>query len=77
MSIIVRAVEGELRGSGSIIGYRSMHQRLTTDHQLIATRNIVRQVIKKYLIQKEWKRDLGTGYEDGTIVPKAQITCGI
>ena len=46
MSIIVRAVEGELRGSGSIIGYRSMHQRLTTDHQLIVTRNIVRQVIK-------------------------------
>ena len=25
MSIIVRAVEGELRGSGSIIGYRSIH----------------------------------------------------
>ena len=46
MSIIVRAVEHELRGSGSIIGYRSMHQRLTTDHQLIVTRNIVRQVLK-------------------------------
>ena len=46
MSIIVRAVEEELRGSGSIIGYRSMHQRLTTDHQLIVTRSIVRQVLK-------------------------------
>lgn len=46
MSIIVRAVEEELRGSGSIIGYRSMHQRLTTDHHLIVTRNIVRQVLK-------------------------------
>ena len=46
MSIIVQAVEHELRGSGSIIGYRSMHQRLTTDHQLIVTRNIVRQVLK-------------------------------
>ena len=45
MSIIVGAVEGELRGNGSIIGYRSMHQRLTTDHQLTVTRNIVRQVI--------------------------------
>lgn len=76
MSIIVRAVEEELRGSGSIIGYRSMHQRLTTDHQLIVTRNIVRQVLK-YLIQKECKHGLDTGYEDGTIVPKAQITCGI
>ena len=34
------------RRSGSISGYRSMHQRLTTDHQLIVTRNIVRQVLK-------------------------------
>ena len=47
MGIIVRAVEEELRGSGSIIGYRSMHERLTTDHQLIVTRNIVHQVLKK------------------------------
>ena len=46
MGIIVWAVKGELRGSGSIICYGSMHQRLTTDHQLIVTRNIVRRVIK-------------------------------
>jgi len=46
MSIIVQAVEEELRGSGSIIGYRAMHQRLTSDHQLIVTRNIVHQVLK-------------------------------
>ena len=39
-------MEEELRGSGSIIGYRAMHQRLTTDHELIVTRNIVRQVLK-------------------------------
>ena len=50
MGIIVRAVEGELRGSGSIIGYRSMHQRLTTDHQLIVTRNIVRRVVVVYFV---------------------------
>ena len=35
MSVIVRAVEEELSGSGSIIGYRSMHQRLTTEYTLI------------------------------------------
>ena len=46
MSIIVRAVEHELRGSGSIISYRSMDQRLATDHQLIVTRNIVHQALK-------------------------------
>ena len=46
MSIIVRAVEEELRGSGSIIDCRSMHQRLATDHQLIVNRNVVSQVLK-------------------------------
>lgn len=46
MSIIARTVEEELRGRGSVIGYRSMHQRLTTDHQFIVTRNIVRQALK-------------------------------
>jgi len=45
MSIIVGAVEEELRGSGSIIGYRSMHQRLTTAYQLIVTTNVVRHVL--------------------------------
>ena len=46
MSIILRAVEEEFRGSGSTIGYRSMHQRLTNYHQLIVTRNTVREVLK-------------------------------
>ena len=46
MSIILRTVEEELRGSGSITGYRSMHQRLTNYHQLIVTRNTVREVLK-------------------------------
>ena len=46
MSVIVQAVEEELNGSGSIIGYRSMHQRLTAEHRLIVTRNTVRQVLK-------------------------------
>ena len=34
MSIVVQAVEEELRGNGSIIDYRSMHQRLTREHHL-------------------------------------------
>lgn len=46
MNVIVQAVEEELNGSGSIIGYRSMHQRLTAEHRLIVTRNTVRQVLK-------------------------------
>lgn len=42
----MRVIENELRGSGSIIGYRAMHQRLTIEHGLNVTRNVVRQVLK-------------------------------
>ena len=43
---IVRVMEIELKGSGSIIGYRAMHQRLTVQHSPNVSRNIVRQVSK-------------------------------
>ena len=43
---IVRVMENELKGSGSFIGYRAMHQRLTVQHSLNVSRNIVRQVLK-------------------------------
>ena len=43
---IVRVIENELKGSGSIIGYRAMHQRLTVQYGLNVTRNTVRQVLK-------------------------------
>ena len=43
---IVTAIEEELRGSGSLIGYRAMHQRLIKYRNLVVTRDIVRQVIK-------------------------------
>ena len=46
IDIIIQAIEQELRGSGSVIRYRSMHQRLTGSNQLVVTRNVVRQVLK-------------------------------
>lgn len=46
MNVVVQAVEEELNGSGSVIGYRSMHQGLTAEHRLVVTRNIVHQVLK-------------------------------
>ena len=46
IDIIIQAIEQELRGSGSVIGYRSMHQRLTGSYQLVVTRNLVRQNLK-------------------------------
>lgn len=39
---VVRAVEEELSGSGQSVGYRQMHQRLTTDHGLVVDRETVR-----------------------------------
>ena len=46
IDIIIQAIEQELKGSGSVIGCRSMHQRLTGSYQLVVTRNVVRQILK-------------------------------
>ena len=35
---VVEAVEEELRGSGSLLGYRAMHQKLVNQHGLVTTR---------------------------------------
>ena len=43
---VMNCVEQELNGSGSTIGYRAMHQRLLHNHQLVVTRETVRQVLK-------------------------------
>lgn len=45
---IVQVVQGELRGSGSLLGYRAMHQRLVNHHGLVTTREVVRQVLKVF-----------------------------
>ena len=46
MNEVVSAIERELRGSGSSIGYRAMHQRLTVDRNLVTNRETVRQLLK-------------------------------
>ena len=38
---VVCAIENELKGSSSVVGYRSMHQRLTNEYGLVVTRNTV------------------------------------
>ena len=43
---VVAAVERELRGSGSLIGYRQMHQGLRTDYGLVVDRETVRTILK-------------------------------
>jgi len=43
---IVEAVEKELKGSGSLLGYRAMHQRLLNQYGLLTTREVVQHVLK-------------------------------
>ncbi|XP_067052296.1 uncharacterized protein [Acropora muricata] len=43
---VVAAVGSELQGSGSLVGYRQMHQRLRTDYGLVADRETVRTILK-------------------------------
>ena len=43
---IAEAVEIELKGSASSIGYRAMHRRLQMEHGLVTTRETVRKVLK-------------------------------
>ena len=45
---IVQVVQGELRGSGSLLGYRAMHQRLVNHYGLVTTRDLVRHVLKVF-----------------------------
>lgn len=40
---VVEAVEEELRGSGSLLGYRAIHQRLINQQALVTTREVVRR----------------------------------
>ena len=43
---IIRAVELELHGSGCLIGYRLMHQRLRCDYGLIVNKETVRLILR-------------------------------
>ena len=43
---VVRVIEIELASSSSLLGYRAVHQKLTNDHGLVVTRNVVRQILK-------------------------------
>ena len=43
---VCQAVEEELRGSGSSIGYRQMTQRLLNDYRLVVDRETVRELLK-------------------------------
>ena len=43
---VAQVIEEQLKGSGRILGYRAMHQRLINDHNLVVVRNTVRRVLK-------------------------------
>ena len=41
---VTQAIEMELKGSASSLGYRAMHQRLQIEHGLVTGRETVRQI---------------------------------
>ncbi|EDO46933.1 predicted protein [Nematostella vectensis] len=42
---IIKTIEDELKGSGSIVGYRTMWQKLIVDHQLSVSKEFVRNAL--------------------------------
>lgn len=46
VSEIIDAIENELRGSGSLLGYRLMHQQICCSYGLVADRETVRVVLQ-------------------------------
>ena len=43
---VIAAIERELDGSGSLIGYHQMHQRLRVDYGLVVSSETVRHALK-------------------------------
>ena len=43
---VAQAIEMELKGSASSLGYRAMHQRLQIEHGLVTSRETVREILK-------------------------------
>ena len=46
LGLVIRAIDQEIRGSGSCIGYRAMWQRLRNDHGLVVSRETVRHALR-------------------------------
>ena len=44
--MVIALIEKELKGSGSLIGYQQMHQRLRVDYGLVVSRETVRLAMK-------------------------------
>ena len=43
---VIDAVEQELQWSGNTIGYRQMHQRMLSNHEIVIDRETVRRIVK-------------------------------
>ena len=70
---VISAVEQELSHSGSLLGYRQMHQRITLDK--ITTRSSYSQFLL-YLILTELVNALVISYEDDNTYQKVKIISG-
>ena len=45
---VVDEVQQEIKGSGRLLGYRVMYQRLLNHHRLVTTREVVRHILRVF-----------------------------
>ena len=45
---VVDVVQQEIKGSGRLLGYRAMYQRLLNHHRLVTTREVVRHILRLF-----------------------------
>ena len=45
---VVDVVQQELKGSGKLLGYRAMYQRLLNYHRLVTTKAVVRHILRVF-----------------------------
>ena len=74
--IICEAIEEELHGSGSMLGYRQMARRLLHEYGVSTDKETVRQLLKMMDPQGA-SQDLNIGYEEDNTEQSVQIICGI
>ena len=74
---VLEALEAELRGSRSLLGYRAMHQRLVNQHRLTTTREVVCHALRIFDPEGVELRSRQRLYEEECSDVKDQIISGI
>ena len=69
-------MEEQFRGSGRLLGYRAMHQRLTNDYHFVVTRDVVRRMLRILDPEGVEARSRDTSYADEATTQRGPIIYG-